>query len=277
MTIKPAFGVSPAYFLSRFGAGFSPRDVRDALPDIGKMGFDAFQLEIVAVDKFPAWLSGGMEDVRSAARDAGLFVSAAVAHFALPAFADEKALSAMGAEGGLDDIETLFRLAADYGGVRCVSLPLGPYSGPRNAATIRAFRNKLAAVAELREKYRLPLAVEVQPGAFVAHPESIVPLLEELDIGLNLDTGHAFAAGFDPGVYPPALKGRILTTHLCDNDGVENLSLTPGKGGIDFPRVVAGLRDNGYANSYDLEIFCPPDAVLGEYTDGLARLKAWLA
>ena len=59
-------------------------------------------------------------------------------------------------------------------------------------------------------------------------------------LGLNFDTGHARACKENLYLIPAKLGGRILGTHLCDNFGHENLSLRPGAGSIDWPRLQAG-------------------------------------
>ena len=74
---------------------------------------------------------------------------------------------------------------------------------------------------------------EVRRLGFAAFQTEIV-FDGDIDTGYNLNTGHAWASGHPVESFLKQLSGMILGTHLCDNDGVVNLSLRPGKGSINF-------------------------------------------
>jgi sugar phosphate isomerase/epimerase len=95
-------------------------------------------------------------------------------------------------------------------------------------------------------------------------------------LGLNFDTGHAWAAKENLCLIPAKLGQQILGTHLCDNFGLENLSLPPGAGSIDWPRVMAGLKAAGYRGSFDIEIVCPEEDVRRQYTEGRTYIEGLL-
>ena len=75
------FGVSPAYFIARFGDRFTPEDVAASLPDLARAGFDAFQPEVFHADTLEAWRAAGAALVDRTAADCGLAASQFVGHF----------------------------------------------------------------------------------------------------------------------------------------------------------------------------------------------------
>jgi sugar phosphate isomerase/epimerase len=115
------------------------------------------------------------------------------------------------------------------------------------------------------------MALEILPGALVGGVDGFVRLCEHLGsdtLGLNFDTGHAWASKENPYLLPAKIGPRILGTHLCDNFGNENLSLRPGAGSIDWPRLIAALKACGYNGPWDVEIICKPEDVEIEYGSG---------
>ena len=116
----------------------------------------------------------------------------------------------------------------------------GPASGSRNSAVFTA--------GECRGFLRL--------AAEIGSP----------DLGINLDTGHAWAQREVMELLPSKLNGRIFGVHLKDNNSDVNLPLAPGKGTIPWAPFLRGLRAAGYAGTWDIEIGCAPERVEAEYT-----------
>ena len=115
------------------------------------------------------------------------------------------------------------------------------------------------------------LALELMPLSLVGGTEGFLRLLKEPGLGelaYNFDTGHAWARKERVELIPALVGNAIVGTHLCDNQGNENLKLRPGAGSLDFPALLAALEANGYAGSYDLEISCRPENLDAEYRRG---------
>jgi sugar phosphate isomerase/epimerase len=55
------------------------------------------------------------------------------------------------------------------------------------------------------------------------------------------------------------------------------MSLRPGAGSIDWPRIINALRAAGYTGSYDLEIICRSDEIQQAYAQGYAFIKNQLS
>ena len=271
-------GVSPAYFISRFGTDFTPRDVVKGVSELKALGFECFQLEIYHDQSLDEWVSSGFSDVLSAAGKEGLAVSQFVAHFLLNAFSDERSLCS---PRGINEAAII---AEALSGSACplVTIPVPAFEIPRGkvitAAYLRdiekRFMDKLVAMVETFERFSLKAALEVMPWSLVGGIHGFLRIAETLSragganirLGFNLDTGHANACKEPLIIAVSRLGACVLGTHLCDNYGYENLSLAPGKGLVQWDSLFATLRDIGYSGSYDLEIRCEAADVYREYS-----------
>jgi sugar phosphate isomerase/epimerase len=136
---------------------------------------------------------------------------------------------------------------------------------------------KLSRLLAMVEDAGRRMALEILPGAIVGGIDGFLRLCEHLGsetLGFNFDTGHAWACKENLYLIPAKLGPRILGTHLCDNFGNENLSLRPGAGSIDWPRLIAALKACGYNGPWDIEIACPPNSVAEEYGAGRRFIEA---
>ncbi|KUO67821.1 MAG: hypothetical protein APF77_12305 [Clostridia bacterium BRH_c25] len=266
------FGVSPAFLLSKFGEGFTPEQVCEAFTHIKQLGFDCYQAEIVTEDKLSLWLNGGARKVREAADRIGLSMSQFVAHFMLEAFKNEDAVLS---SYGIAEMNQVFDITSVLKEGTPITVPFGSYPEKGNKQIYLAMVEKMRIIAEEAERRGFPLAIEVQPGALIKGADGIRQFADDVGYhtGYNLDTGHAWASGYDVVQYPQILHGYIYGTHLCDNDGITNLSLRPGSSTIQFEKLLPQLLKSGYSSSLDLEIFTSPDKTDEEYTEGLAYIK----
>jgi len=93
--------------------------------------------------------------------------------------------------------------------------------------------------------------------AFGARPGELLDLLAELShpaVGICFDTSHAKVQGLDCAAAIRQLAAHICCTHISDNEGSGDQHLTPGRGAINWPAVVAALRAIGYEGLFNLEI-----------------------
>lgn len=91
-------------------------------------------------------------------------------------------------------------------------------------------------------------------------------------VGACWDTGHAnmYYKGGDQWDPLHVVGHRLHATHIHDNRAKDDLHLMPYDGTIDWPRVVAALRDIGYTGDFVSEAasnFYTPDSV----KDAVAR------
>jgi sugar phosphate isomerase/epimerase len=267
-------GVSPAYFVSKFSNRFSPDDVAAGLEDLPALGFFGFQLEVFHRESLETWVRTGAAEIRRKSSDLGLKAHQFVAHFMLEGFADRQSLVSNAA---VENMKVVLEIADLFDECRVVTVPLPAFD--YQAASNRddylfLFERCAAKVSRLLamvEDAGRRMALEILPGAIVGGIDGFLRLCEHLGsdtLGFNFDTGHAWACKENLYLIPAKLGPRILGTHLCDNFGHENLSLRPGAGSIDWPRILAALGASGYQGPWDIEIICQPHEAAREYGTG---------
>jgi len=275
-------GVSPAYFISRYTDRFTPADVSEGLVEIAELGFRQFQLEVFHAQNLTQWLKGGGQQVRQRSDDLGLRPSQFVAHFMLDAFSNTASVMS---DAALTEINSILEIVERFDDCPLVTIPLGAFDAQQivTRGDYRAVFNlcveKIGGLLERVEGAGRRLALEIMPSAVIGGIDGFMRLCEQLGtvtLGLNFDTGHAWAAKENIYMIPAKLNGQLLGTHLCDNFGNENLSLRPGAGSIDWPAIIDGLRTSGYDGAFDIEIICAPQAVRQEYGQGRTFIESLL-
>lgn len=94
----------------------------------------------------------------------------------------------------------------------------------------------------------------------------IMGAIQELNVGICLDTGHAHIGG---DLYTAAhkLSGHLQMLHANDNDGTWDQHLSPGKGGVDWRKLTNRLADMSFGGGLILEL----SSALGPSTQDLLR------
>ena len=273
-------GVSPAFVLSAYGTGFSVADFRDALPRIARLGFSAFQPEVYVAAALPEWLreAGGL---RRTAEDVGLVPTQFVAHFMLEWFAGPDTLDP---DLGLDELKRVLDIVHAFPACRVLTVPAGPFQIDWGAcaASPDAWRDFQKRVTEKVRRYLevvagagLRLAFEIMPFSVVGGIRRFLAMCDEIgspDLGLNLDTGHAWACRELVPLLPFELQGRIFGTHLGDNRSAENVKMPLGMGTVPWAPFLRNLRAVGYRGSLDIEIGCASDEAEDRYREGLGYI-----
>jgi len=123
----------------------------------------------------------------------------------------------------------------------------------------------LKRVAEPVKKLGAMIAVEnlteTMGTGFDSSADGLNEIVTEVGsdvIGVCIDTGHANlvyhrAAGDDPATTIRALKGKIISTHIHDNDGVGDQHLMPGLGNMDWEKIKAAFIDIDYGGPFEYE------------------------
>ena len=95
-------------------------------------------------------------------------------------------------------------------------------------------------------------------------PERLVRLveeeLEEIDVGICLDYGHAHLMGA-VGDAIETISGRAVTTHVHDNDGRHDNHLVPYAGTIDWDAAMMETQKIGYDGVLMFEVGGPGDPI----------------
>ena len=253
-------GVSPAYFISRYTDRFTPAEMCEGLAEIAELRFQHFQPEVFHAENLTDWVNGGSQQVQQCSESLGLKPSQFLAHFMLNAFGNPASVMS---DSGIVEIDSVLEIVDRFEDCPLITIPLGVFDFKgiaKRSDYITLFNRCVEKIGKLLERVEgagRRLALEIMPAAVIGGIDGFLRLCEKLGtdtLGLNFDTGHAWAAKENINMIPPKLNGQILGTHFCDNFGYENLSLRPGAGSIDWPAIIARLRASGYAGSFDIEI-----------------------
>lgn len=284
-------GVSPAFVFSRYGTGFSVDDFCAAAASAAALGFRSFQPEVYHVEALNDWLPGGARRLDAAASGVGLTASQCVAHFLMGGFSSPERLASL--DSDLEAFRRFVEITTVFRDCRVLTVPIGPFrpetadactsplvEAPRYRDWFSRLAEKVAAFHESAVAGGLQLALEILSHSLLANADGFLRLHDLLgkppSLGVNLDTGHAWAQREVMEVLPWKLQGCIFGTHLKDNDGNPSLALVPGRGTLPWRGFLEALLASGYNGGLDLEIVCPPDHVDAAYTEGRSCVEAWL-
>jgi sugar phosphate isomerase/epimerase len=163
-----------------------------------------------------------------------------------------------------------------------LTLPIGPFDfhvdqTQESRRGLRSrFVEKLQHYLRVVQNAGFKLALEILPNSLIGDMNGFLDLFQELkspNLGVNLDTGHAWNCGENVPSLPEKLKGRIFGLHLKDNQETDGSYGTPGTGSIALPHFLKNLTSGGYRGSLDLEINCKAEAVEREYKAGRQYLQ----
>ena len=131
------------------------------------------------------------------------------------------------------------------------------HPGPPAAARV------IADLARAGSSLGVRIALDMLPSP-PSSPERLVRLveeeLEEIDVGICLDYGHAHLMG-DVGDAIETISGHAVTTHVHDNDGRRDDHLVPYAGTIDWDAAMMETQKIGYDGVLMFEVGGPGDPV----------------
>lgn len=129
-------------------------------------------------------------------------------------------------------------------------LGLWPGADPAGADVLAGLQRVVLAAGSM------PIAVEYKPETAVADSEQALALCAQVpDLGVLLDTGHAYALGEDPAEVVRRLGERLLHCHLGDAElGAGDDDLPCGRV-HDFAPVVAALEESGFSGSASFDLY----------------------
>ncbi len=248
---------------------------------IRRSGFQTLQLETFTPAQLADWDAEACRSLSAAIEAAGLRVSQFVAHHLMTYFATVDALRSA-------DLTADFRKVREIaervhpGGI--ITIPQPPFELPNNkkwpvySALWSLYLDSLDKLRNLAAGAGFTLAVEVLPGSLLGSSEGFLRMTESLGapyIGLNFDTGHAWACKEKVELIPLKAARYMCGTHLSDNAGNENLSLSPGKGTLPWDDFFHACHTAGYHGPFDVEIRCAPEEVEDEYSAAYRYLSQY--
>jgi len=277
-------GVSPAFIVSLYGPGFTIGNFCDGLKLVSKLGFSAYQPEILVKTALPEWTADALSVYRTAS-DLGLVSTQFVAHFMLEEFSNSEKLNPL---SGIDELNRVLDVMQVFTPCRVLTIPASSFDVNWDSPLAtdpswwkqmrRQLVEKTGRYVEIVAEAGMKLAFEILPFSIMGGISRFLDLCNEIGspaLGLNFDTGHAWACRELVPMLPFELNGRIFGTHLGDNMSTENIKLAPGKGTIPWKPLLANLAGAGYDGSMDIEIGCRPEQVIAEYGFGLNYLRSF--
>lgn len=161
-------------------------------------------------------------------------------------------------ERTLEAISRAFDLAQSLGCRAVVVHPsLEPIDPSERPMRLAQARRSLKRVAEFASRVSVSAALEPLPRSCLGNTaDEFALLLQDLPeewMGICLDMNHA-NLGQDLVTFIRRFGRRIITLHISDNDGVDEKHWLPGRGVIDWPGVVAALREAGYRGPWMYEV-----------------------
>lgn len=265
-------GVSPAYFISLFSEDFTLSEVIGELPRLAGLGFTQVELETFSAKQLQQWDDNHTKALADRIQELGLGVSQFVGHHLLHYFSRHELFQRAEL---IDDFKKILRLASFFPTCKVVTIPqpgfhMGDDLSPGMYRRIKQdYFDTLSRLLDYAASKSLTLALEILPGSLIGNSDGFLYLADTLGaphLGYNFDTGHAWACKEAIALIPSKLGTRIVCTHLSDNFGHENLSLSPGRGSVPWIDVFTSLKAAGYSGPYDIEIRCDKEAVPDEYS-----------
>ena len=151
-------------------------------------------------------------------------------------------------------VEIAGKLGSDAVSLWSGTLP----AGLTRAAAMDRLAIGLDEVLEWAENWDTRLAFEPEPGMFIQRMSEFAELVERIDhpsLGLTIDIGHVHC--LDDGPIPEVLerwKDWLVNVHIEDMRRGVHDHLMFGEGEIDFPPVLARLREIGYSGGVHVEL-----------------------
>lgn len=175
-------------------------------------------------------------------------------------------------DSSLSQIKKYIDLASRLGADKVVVHPSGKLTSeaerPKRLSQCKEGLNKLGNFAKSLE---VRLAVENLPREWIGNcsqemREIISGFVPEI-IGVCVDVNHIFKERIDEFI--KALGKRIITTHIADNDGIDDKHWLPMKGVINWQKVIFALKSIDYHGVFMYEVKIKS----GEFKEKIETIK----
>jgi sugar phosphate isomerase/epimerase len=243
--------------------GFTQHRLADVLTVLADLGYDgvALTLDHVHLDPYADDLARRVTVLaRQLARHRlDITVETGAPYFLDPWGKHLPTLMSDGAEQRVDLLRRAVRVAADLGSPT-VHLCSGPApDGLPEQDAWKRLADGVRTVLDTAARYGVALAFEPEPYMFVDTVERCLELARRVDghelFGITLDIGHAHCVERDPVLDCLALAApRLRNVQIEDMRRDVHRHLELGAGEIDFPPVLAALRDLGHRGLVSVEI-----------------------
>jgi sugar phosphate isomerase/epimerase len=170
---------------------------------------------------------------------------------------DISVVDAEARETALAGVRTAIEAAGRAGAKFVVVHPGGLVTEEEKPARLDRSVESLAMLNEYCRASGVRMAVENMPsGVLGGGSAEFAGIMARLapDAGVCLDTGHAFITNHSPVKVLDAIRERLLTLHVHDNDGKQDLHQIPGEGGIAWREFIDVLVARDFKGVFMLEL-----------------------
>lgn len=174
----------------------------------------------------------------------------------------------------VDVVRQTMRVAADLGArvVVCDAVRRVSRDPEERQRRQNLLAGSLRELLEDAARLELRLVIENHPWWSLfetpADFEELVAAYDLAGLGACWDTGHGWLSGH-PAETACRLEAHLVTVHLHDNDGREDLHLVPTEGSLSWEPLVSGLQRIGYQGPFMMEL-APPNELTDEAIEQLA-------
>lgn len=160
----------------------------------------------------------------------------------------------------LNYVELVHRLEAEY-----LVLHFGYHFSLFPEEVFKSLIKTYTPVVELAEKYDLPIGIEnmnkvhedceiAYLGVTIEELSRVFKALPSKYLGLTLDVAHASLLPGGTESFIKAFPGKIVSTHISDNDLYLDRHLPVGEGKIDFKKIFELLIGVGFKGTLNIEL-----------------------
>ncbi|MCQ6561637.1 sugar phosphate isomerase/epimerase family protein [Paenibacillus mendelii] len=248
----------------KVGISYSAKMPMD-LQQVKAAGIDCIELTWQSLDIFDATVKEKCDNVIQAARSLGIEVWSI--HIPYGTEWDPSSLDEAVREQVIRSVTRVLQYAQEWGIHTAVFHPSWePIADAERPLRLETCRETLELLAVEAAARGIVLAVECLPrtclGNSAEEMEYLLP--DHPGLGICCDVNHLFKEA--PEAFIRRLGSRIRTTHISDNDGIDERHWMPGKGIIQWAEVLSALEDAGYGNVFLYEIVNPaPRQVIENY------------
>jgi sugar phosphate isomerase/epimerase len=159
----------------------------------------------------------------------------------------------------IKSVTKMFEVAEKLG-IPVIAIPASGKTGDKELTKLEF--NYIGKLCERAENYGVKLAVKYHKGASIYNLATLIQLFDEVKspaLGAILDPRETYKAGEDFTEVITKLGKKIVHTHIRDyldvrRDPVPPEEQTPGRGEIDFPKILGELKKVGYDGPLSLVI-----------------------
>jgi L-ribulose-5-phosphate 3-epimerase len=222
---------------------------KESFAAAGRLGFDGLELDIGAnFRETPWWSAAGQEQIRGWARESGCRLASVClgAYWKLSPADPDPAVRAEALEVTTGSL----RICREMG-IEGILAPVTPGPGTDNETGTARWVEFLRACAPALEETGVTLALENVGRGYGQSAARLLGLIEASaapHLGVYYDPGNGLGLGQDPVAEIRQIGPRMALMHAKDSGGTYL-----GEGKLDWPSVIAAIREIGYDGWQTLE------------------------